>query len=132
MFNPEESIEFQGQTGPFIQYTHARIKSILRSATDLNPQGSYADIKEEERDLAQMIFKSNDIIKEAADKMDPSHIANYAYELAKAFSSFYAAHSVMKEEDKGAQAFRIALCSFTAKTIEKMMNLLGIQVPERM
>ncbi len=71
MFNPEESIEFQGQTGPFIQYTHARIKSILRSAPvlDVDPI-AYTDLKEEERSLAQLIFKANDVIKEAASKMD--------------------------------------------------------------
>ena len=133
MFNPEESIEFQGQTGPFIQYTHARIKSILSGAPqNIEFSSNYIDIKSEEKDLAQMIFKSNDIIQEAADKMDPSHIANYAYELAKCFSSFYAKYSVLKEEDRDIKAFRISLCSFTAKTIEKMMSLLGINVPNRM
>ena len=133
MFNPEESIEFQGQTGPFIQYTHARIKSILRSAPvlDVDPI-TYTDLKEEERCLAQLIFKANDVIKEAASKMDPSHIANYAYELAKSFSSFYGQYSVLKEEDKAAMAFRIALCKFTASTIDNMISLLGINVPEKM
>lgn len=132
MFNPEESIEFQGQTGPFIQYTHARIKSILRNVDSAPTSSNYTDLKAEELDLAQLIFKFNDVIQEASSKMDPSHIANYAYDLAKAFSSFYAQHSVLKEDDEAAKQFRIGLCKFTASTIAKAMDLLGINVPERM
>lgn len=132
LFDPNESIEFQGQTGPFIQYTHARIKSILRNAKDLQPTGEYSILEEEELTLAQMLYKYPQVIQEASTKMDPSLVANYVYELASSFSSFYAKHSVLKEENQGAVKFRLQLCEFTAKTISQAMNLLGITVPERM
>jgi arginyl-tRNA synthetase len=134
LFNPEESIDFQGNTGPFIQYTHARIKSILRKAESL-PQGEIAmntAFEKEEKELLFILTEYKNTIQKAADEYSPALIANYAYDLAKTFNSFYAAHSVLNEADADKKAFRLTLVNEVAGTLKAAMGLLGIAVPEQM
>ncbi|WMJ73689.1 arginine--tRNA ligase [Cytophagaceae bacterium ABcell3] len=138
LFNPKESIEFQGNTGPFIQYTHARISAILRRAAQLNINAdpeSFSDLdklKDSEKEVIVLLSKYPDKIKEAAENYSPAEIAQYAYDLAKEYNRFYADVSIFGEENKSALAFRIAFSAAVAKTIRRAMLLLGIEVPERM
>lgn len=136
LFNPQESIDFQGNTGPFIQYTHARIKSILRKAAEqgieVPTEISNISLHSSETDLIFQLSDYKAIIKKAAEEYAPSVVANYTYDLAKTFSSFYAELSVMNEPDEQQRAFRLALIQEVAATLKKSMGLLGIEVPERM
>ncbi len=135
MFDPSESIQLQGHTGPFIQYTHARIKSILRKAESMNITPAVADVKSLEPAEREVIFKINQYtnkLQEAAREYSPALIANYAYELAKEYNQFYQAIPIFNESDPAKLKFRIAFSKVTASTIEKAMSLLGIRVPERM
>lgn len=134
LFNPEESIDFQGFTGPFVQYTYARIKSILRKADaeiEYNPSAE-TTLKPEEKDLLQLIYKKDDILHEAENGLSPAVLANYAYDLAKSYNKFYHEHSVLNEPNEEIKAFRLALSEKTAQMIKETMLLLGIEVPERM
>lgn len=132
IFNPEESIDFHGFTGPFVQYTHARIKSILRktgeaeSATYTNP------LLPLEKELLIALGQFSDQMHQAVAEQNPSLIAIYAYQLAKSFNSFYAEHSVMQAESQEKKSLRIRICEQTARTLKEAMAVLGIQVPERM
>ncbi|MEH6306521.1 arginine--tRNA ligase [Olivibacter sp. CPCC 100613] len=134
LFDPNESIDFQGHTGPFIQYTHARIKSVLSKGaygnTPFNVQPLSLAISE--RDLIKELAKFTDIIKTAAADYSPAVIANYVYEVAKLYNKFYHEVSILKADDMGLKEFRLNLSAATAGVIQKGMNLLGIQVPERM
>lgn len=132
IFNPEESIDFHGHTGPFIQYTHARIKSILRKekATDITTIS--ANLLPLEKELLIELENYPAVIEQACKEHDPSHIANYVYHLAKTYNSFYTEHSVMNAESADKKQLRLLLCSFTANVIAGAMQLLGIKVPERM
>jgi arginyl-tRNA synthetase len=136
LFNPEESIDFQGNTGPFIQYTHARIKSILRKAKaeglTVPNQVKPSNMASIEMDLVYLLADYKSAIDKAASDFAPSTLANYCYDLAKTFNSFYGELSVMNEEDDSKRDFRLALISQVAITIKKGMDLLGIDVPERM
>lgn len=138
LFNPEESVEFQGFTAPFIQYTHARISSILRRATQLEITWSAdsakakAQLEEEERSLIIVLEEYPAKIALASENYDPAIIAQYAYDLAKEYNRFYTAHSIFNQESKEGISFRIALSAAVAKTIKSAMSLLGIEVPERM
>lgn len=136
LFNPEESIDFQGNTGPFIQYTHARIKSILRKAKAENIEGIYNEndikLQKEEQELIFMIHEYNGIITKAAQDYSPAIVANYVFDLAKTFNVFYTQHSVMNEENTNQKLFRLSLIAEVAETIKAAMFLLGINVPERM
>jgi arginyl-tRNA synthetase len=135
MFDPSESIQLQGHTGPFIQYTHARIKSILRKAASMNIVPAVVDVKSLEPAEREVIFKINQYtnkLQEAAREYSPALIANYAYELAKEYNQFYQAIPIFNESDPAKLKFRIAFSQVTANTIEKAMALLGIRVPERM
>lgn len=136
LFNPQESIDFQGNTGPFIQYTHARIKSILRKAAEqgveVPTEISNISLHSSETDLIFQLSDYKAIIKKAAEEYAPSVVANYTYDLAKTFSSFYAELSVMNEPDEQQRAFRLALIQEVAATLKKGMGLLGIEMPERM
>ena len=138
MFNPEESIQFQGHTGPFIQYTHARISAILRKAVELSidmKQGHVNlewDLHETERDLIASLNEYRKDMIEAADNFAPSVIANFCFELAKNYNRFYTEVSIFKEENMDRRNFRVALSKQTALTIKHGMSLLGIDVPERM
>ncbi|MGR3810420.1 arginine--tRNA ligase [Jiulongibacter sp. NS-SX5] len=136
LFNPAESIDFQGNTGPFIQYTHARIKSILRKAEsegiEIPTEIGDVSMAEIETTLVNLLAEYPNYIQRAANDYAPSVIANYCYDLAKNFNSFYAELSVLNEENKELVKFRLALISLVALTLKKGMKLLGIDVPERM
>lgn len=136
MFNPDESIEFQGNTGPFIQYTHARIKSLLRMGQETNfnleDASGYNQLQASERELIKCLMLFPEIVSEAAGEYSPAVIANYAYELVKLYNAFYQDIPILKDEDKSAVAFRLALSGQVADVIKTAMHLLGIDVPERM
>jgi len=136
-FNPAESIDFNGNTGPFIQYTHARIKSVLRKAVDqgINFETEIDNtlaISEKESYLIQLLAEFPAVIKQAGDEFSPALIANYEYELVKEFNQFYHDFSILKEENQELKKFRLQLSASIAKVIQLGMNLLGIEVPERM
>ena len=137
LFNPEESIDFNGNTGPFIQYTHARICSVLRKA---NEQGiaipaslsNDAPLNEKETNLIQKLSDYASVVEQAGKDYSPSGIANYCYELTKEFNQFYHDYSILKEGDNNKKIVRLVLAQNVAKVIKNGMNLLGIDVPERM
>ncbi|MBP1664911.1 MAG: arginyl-tRNA synthetase [Bacteroidetes bacterium] len=136
-FNPKESIDFNGNTGPFIQYTHARIKSVLRKAEDLgidynealNPQ---SPLSEKEKYLIQLLTEFPATVKQAGDEFSPALIANYIYDLVKEFNQFYHDYSILKEGNKDLRNFRLVLSASIGNVIKTGMRLLGIEVPERM
>jgi len=133
LFNPSESIDLQGNTGPFIQYTHARIRSILRKAGTLPTSGEFPSaLHVKERELIKTINSFTAAVHEAADNYSPAFVANYCYDLAKTFNQFYDACPVLKEQDEAARLFRLQLCKEVAEVIRRGMQLLGITVPERM
>ena len=136
-FNPKESIDFNGNTGPFIQYTHARIKSVLRKADDHQIATTVApdttlELSEKEVSLVQMLSDFPAVVREAGESYSPAVIANYVYDLAKEYNQFYHDHSMLKEENEQLRAFRLTLSRNIAKVIKRGMGLLGIEVPERM
>jgi arginyl-tRNA synthetase len=138
LFNPQESIEFQGNTGPFIQYSHARIAAILRKAEQIGVElsaESFAGLSELAETEAALIQLLNDFerkIKQAAEDYSPAILAQYLFDLAKEYNRFYAELPIFHEKDLQLQSFRVALSLQTAKTIKRGMSLIGIQVPERM
>lgn len=133
LFDPNESVDFQGHTGPFIQYTHARIKSVLnRAGVDFTERTSVSTLAAEERELIVLLNQFPDIVAQAAEAYSPAVIANYVYELAKAYNKFYHEHSILQAEDEVSKKFRLQLSAASAKVIKKGMALLGIEVPERM
>ena len=138
LFNPQESIEFQGNTGPFIQYSHARIASILRKAdqigVDYKMEGFQGidDLQDTERDLIVMLYDYEKKLKLAGDEFSPALIAQYLFDLAKEYNRFYAEVPIFNEANAKIQAFRVALSAFTAKTIKAGMKLLGVEVPDKM
>ena len=132
-FNPKESIDFNGNTGPFIQYTYARIQSILRKATEAGlsiPAG--IELSEKEEGLIQMVADFAAVVKQAGEDYSPSIIANYTYDLVKEYNQFYHDYSILREENEAVKVFRIALSANVAKVVRLGMNLLGIEVPSRM
>lgn len=137
LFNPAESIDFNGNTGPFIQYTYARIRSVLRKAQETGidipgtlPAGTALYTKEEE--IVQHIADFPTIVRQAGTDYSPSAIANYCYDLVKEYNQFYHDFSILREEDKQKQLFRLVLSENVAKVIRLGMGLLGIEMPERM
>jgi arginyl-tRNA synthetase len=134
LFDPKESIDFQGHTGPFIQYTHARIKSVLSRAnyTAASSTNDVAELDGIERDLIVTLTKFPETIAEAAAGHSPAVIANYVYELAKNYNKFYHEKSILQAEEERLKQFRLQLSAASAKVISKAMGLLGIDVPERM
>lgn len=133
VFNPEESIDFHGFTGPFIQYTHARIKSILRRESTVGSKQSVTgDLLKLEKELLLLLEQYSTIVKQAAEEYNPSVIAIYAFNVAKAYNTFYTEHSVLNAESKEKKQLRLQLCQLTANVIKDAMSLLGIRVPERM
>ena len=138
LFNPQESIEFQGNTGPFIQYSHARIAAILRKAeqigVDLSADSfaNLSELAETESTLIQLLNDFERKIKMAAEEYSPAVLAQYLFDLAKEYNRFYAELPIFHEKDSQLQSFRVALSLQTAKTIKRGMSLIGIQVPERM
>jgi arginyl-tRNA synthetase len=132
LFNPEESVDFAGNTGPFIQYTFARIQSILRKADfDCSKEVSI-DLHEKEKELIKQVQMYPDVIQSAATNYSPALIANYTYELVKEFNSFYQNVSILGETDEAKKIFRVQLSRTVGNTIKSAFQLLGIQVPERM
>ena len=139
LFNPEESIDFNGNTGPFIQYTHARIRSILRKSQDtqttLNTQNTPTApiaLNEKEIELIQKMSEFGAAVEQAGKDYSPSGIANYVYELTKVFNQFYHDYSILNEPDEAKKQMRLVLARNVAKIIRNGMSLLGIEVPERM
>ncbi len=137
LFDPKESIDFNGNTGPFIQYTYARIKSVLRKATESdipieNNINNELLIEPKEKQIIKLIHWLPAIVKEAGNTLNPSLIANYSYQLAKEYNQFYHEFTILKEEDPEIRDFRLALSSVTGEIIQYAMSLLGIEVPERM
>jgi len=139
VFNPEESIDFHGFTGPFIQYTHARIKSILRkiqdtgyTIQDVGDSEYSGSILPLEKTLITWLEQLPAIIEESATEHDPSKLAIYIFNLAKTFNSFYTEHSIANAENNGKKQLRLKMAQLTAHVIWKAMSLLGIRVPERM
>ena len=132
-FNPKESIDFNGNTGPFIQYTYARIQSILRKAEgEFNIQNSEFVINDKEMSLIQKLAEFPAVVKDAGVTYTPSVIANYVYDLVKEFNQFYHDYSILREEDEAVKRFRLVLSANVAKIIRLGMGLLGIEVPDRM
>jgi arginyl-tRNA synthetase len=134
LFDPNESVDFQGHTGPFIQYTHARIKSVLSKAnyTVGSCANDIAELDGIERDLIVTLSKFPETIIEAAAGHSPAVIANYVYELAKTYNKFYHEKPIIQAEEERQKQFRLQLSAASAKVISKSMGLLGIEVPERM
>lgn len=137
MFDPKESIDFNGNTGPFIQYTHARICSVLRKAADMgitlpNKLNEDLQISDTEGMLIQSLASYPDVVAQAGKEFSPALIANYIYDLVKQFNSFYHDFSILKEENEDVRAFRLLLSKSVAKVVKSGMGLLGIEVPERM
>ena len=133
LFDPNESVDFQGHTGPFIQYTHARIRSVLSRTEPPSPiKGELISLDPEERDLILTLSQFPETITLAATGHSPAIVANYVYELAKAFNKFYHEKSILQAEDELTKQFRLQLSAASAKVIKKAMRLLGIEVPERM
>ncbi|MCX7729433.1 MAG: arginine--tRNA ligase, partial [Bacteroidia bacterium] len=134
LFNPEESIDFEGHTGPFIQYVHARIQSLVRKAEYKHYQISNTNIElqKEERELMKHLLNIPDVFKDAAEQYNPAIIANDVYELAKKYNRFYQDCPILKESDEDVRNFRLHLSYTTALMIKKMLGLLGIQAPNRM
>ena len=135
MFNPKESIDFNGNTGPFIQYTYARIKSILRKAEQDNIDFSFdknIEISTKEKDLIKSIYEFSSVVNSAADTYSPALIANYVYEIVKEFNQFYHDFSILKAENEDEKKFRLNLAKMVGVVIKNAMHLLGIDVPERM
>ena len=134
LFDPKESIDFNGNTGPFIQYTHARIKSILRKAQERGFEEAVgtADMLPKEIEIVKMLNNFPSKVKEAGDAHSPAVIANYAYELAKEFSQYYHDVTILNEENATLRSNRLALIKVIAKVLVKAMDILGISLPERM
>ena len=135
LFDPRESIDFNGNTGPFIQYTHARICSVLRKAAEAGIDYSSCgevELLAEEIELIKSLAELPAVVAAAGDNFAPSMIAAYAYELAKSFNGYYHDHSILREEDEAKRAMRLQLASVVAQVIRKSMSLLGIEVPKRM
>ncbi len=135
LFNPEESIDFNGNTGPFIQYTYARIRSILRKADEqgIVPQKlTTCELSDKEISLVQHLQGFAAAVRQAGQDYNPSCIANYCYELVKEYNQFYHDFSVLREEDEAKRAFRLALSAAVSQVVRNGMGLLGIEVPERM
>jgi arginyl-tRNA synthetase len=136
-FNPKESIDFNGNTGPFIQYTHARIRSVLRKADEQSISFGKVNnlhllLSEKERYLIQLLTEFPEVVKEAGNEFNPALIANFLYELVKEYNQFYHDYSILKEENTDLRNFRLVLSSAIAEVIKNGMALLGIEVPERM
>ena len=137
LFNPEESIDFNGNTGPFIQYTYARIRSVLRKAIEAgiqipNTLPQQTPINNKETELIQRISDFANIVQDAANDFSPSTIANYCYELVKEYNQFYHDYSILREENEQIRALRLVLSQQVAKVVSLGMGLLGIEMPERM
>ena len=135
LFDPKESVDFQGNTGPFIQYTYARIQSVIRKATSLNiseDRPYKGDLDTKEKEIVKLLQQFPDIVQQAAAVYSPALIANYVYDLVKEYNSFYQAVPIIAEENTDKRVFRIRLSKKTGEVIASAFGLLGIEVPPRM
>lgn len=136
IFNPEESVELQGQTGPYIQYSYARINNVMRKAglenIDSSLASQYEQIQQQEKDVLVLLHDYPNVIQQAADTYDPSLIANYSYALAKSFHRFYHDLHILRAESETAKAFRLQLSEAIGQVLQSAMHLLGVEMPERM
>ncbi|MBS1944131.1 MAG: arginine--tRNA ligase [Bacteroidetes bacterium] len=144
LFDPKASIDLQGHTGPFIQYTYARIRSLLRKAEELSVDGrrlagpqvqpatANYQLLPEEKAVLKLLHQFPAVLNESATKLEPSALANHAYEVVKAYNAFYQSVPVLKEEDPAKQAFRLRLSSTVAAATSRALWCLGIEAPERM
>ena len=133
LFDPKASVDFQGNTGPFVQYTYARIQAILRKASiDKNLISDAIKLSDKEKNVLKQLQLFPYTIQQAAANYSPALIANYTYDLVKEFNSFYQNISILGAENAALMSFRVQLCSAVGKTIKNAFSLLGIQVPERM
>ena len=133
LFNPKESIDFNGNTGPFLKYTYARIRSVMRKAGDIDTAAmAHAIPNEKETSLIQKVADFPSTVAEAGRSLSPALIANYCYDLAKEYNQFYHDYSILREEDMAVKALRLELSSVVARTLRSAASLLGIEMPERM
>lgn len=135
IFDPKESVDLQGQTGPYVQNAYVRIQSILRRAesdADMALARQYSALETAEKDLIAAVFQFPEVIRLAAEEYDPSTIANYCYDLAKAFHRYYHDYSILRADTPEAQAFRLKLCAAIGNVLRNGMDLLGIEMPEKM
>jgi arginyl-tRNA synthetase len=132
VFNPEESVDLQGQTGPYVQNAFVRIQSVLKRHNDSDYSNNYLDINEIERGLILMMSQYPGLIQTAAEEMDPSIIANYCYQLAKQYHRFYHDCPILNAENEDAKRFRLQLSDSVATVLSAGMDLLGIEMPEKM
>jgi arginyl-tRNA synthetase len=136
-FDPRESVDFNGNTGPFIQYTYARIQSVFRKADEMGIGNSKTpdvnlQINSKEKSLLAMLYDFPSVVEEAADNYSPALIANYVYELVKEYNQFYHDYSILKENNVEIRNFRLILSELSGIVIKNGMEMLGIEVPERM
>ncbi|MEN8155989.1 MAG: arginine--tRNA ligase [Bacteroidota bacterium] len=131
-FDPRESVDFNGNTGPFIQYTYARIRSVLRKGADIDKSVASGDLEEKEASLIRMMYEYPETVREAAGTYNPSLIANFLYELTKEFNQFYHDHSILSADKPEQVSMRLLLAEVIGQVIESGMDLLGIEVPKRM
>ncbi|MBO4646061.1 MAG: arginine--tRNA ligase [Bacteroidales bacterium] len=135
LFNPEESIDFNGNTGPFLQYTHARIKSLLRKAADngIDYAGTTAaELQKNEKDIIKSLYEFTEVVQSAGASLSPALIANYAFDLAKSYNRYYQETPIFREADPEKRNLRLQISELTALVIKNAMALLGIRVPEKM
>ena len=136
IFNPEESLDMQGQTGPYIQYSYVRMNGLLKRAAleniDMTHFSQYTDIQDIEKELLLAIDAFPEVIATAATDYDPSHVANYCYNLAKNYHRFWHDVQIFNAPDQAARAFRLQLSALVGRTLQSGMHLLGIDMPERM
>ena len=131
-FNPKESVDLQGNTGPFIQYTYARINSILAKRDEVSAYPDSIEMAKVEKELIVQLLDAKNVLADAAENYSPAVICNYTYDLAKSFNSFYQNIDIFREENKDLKNFRLELTESVGRVIEFNMNLLGIQVPAKM
>ena len=132
LFNPAESIDFNGNTGPFIQYTYARIQSLLNRANFVEADFGNYQPNDSEKELIMQLSNFKDVVEKAAETLSPAQVANYVYDLVKTYNSFYQNNPIMTLEDENAKQFKLQISDLTAKTIKKSLHLLGINVVNRM
>ncbi|WPO91716.1 arginine--tRNA ligase [Chryseobacterium sp. HR92] len=132
LFNPAESIDFNGNTGPFIQYTYARIQSLLSKAGNLQTETADIELNQSEKELIMQLTNFKTVVAKSAETLSPALVANYVYDLVKAYNSFYQNNPILNQEDENVKQFRLNISDITAKTIQKSLELLGIGTVNRM
>jgi len=131
-FDPRESVDFNGNTGPFIQYTYARIRSLLRKGAEISKCAGDTPLIDKEVSLIRMLYDYPEVIRESADSHNPSLVANFLYELSKEFNQFYHDNSILNADEEALVQLRLLLVEVIGQVIESGMELLGIEMPERM